>query len=408
MTTRSTSSTSHSSSATIETRCWASTSSGLRGITVSSISPSRIRFATTAHSSRSARNLGKIRPLETSLSWWPARPMRCRPRETDFGDSTWITRSSAPMSIPSSSELVATRQGSLPDLSSSSTTSRSSWASEPWWARAISSNGAASRRSSLASLRASRAVVLGRRKLLAAALVVELVEALGEPFGAAAVVDEDDRRGVLADELQQLRVDRRPDRARVGGGVERGFERARVDPVGREHRAALTRPPPEASRGGGRTPGSVMSSTGTTISQVQVLADPGVDDLAFALRADEELGDPLERALSRREADPLRLGIALAVTRCERRSSVSARWEPRLDWATAWISSTITASTPVRISRTCEVIIRYSDSGVVIRMSGGLRFIAWRSFCGVSPVRRPTETSAPMPFSGARRLRSTS
>ena len=116
VTTRSTSSTCHSSSATIETRCWASTSSGLRGITVSSISPSRIRFATTAHSSRSARNLGKIRPFETSLSWWPARPTRCRPRETDFGDSTWITRSRAPMSIPSSSELVATRHGSLPGL----------------------------------------------------------------------------------------------------------------------------------------------------------------------------------------------------------------------------------------------------------------------------------------------------
>ncbi len=83
-------------------------------------------------------------------------------------------------------------------------------------------------------------------------------------------------------------------------------------------------------------------------------------------------------------------------------------WAPRLVGATAWISSTITASTPVRILRACEVIIRYSDSGVVIRMSGGLRSIACRSFCGVSPVRRPTATSAPIPASGARRLRSTS
>ena len=66
VTRRSTSSTSHSSSAAIETRCWASTSSGFCGITVSSISPSRMRLATTAHSSRSARNLGKIRPFETS------------------------------------------------------------------------------------------------------------------------------------------------------------------------------------------------------------------------------------------------------------------------------------------------------------------------------------------------------
>ena len=144
MTRRSTSSTSHSSSAHIETRCWASTSSGLRGITVSSISPSRIRLATTAHSSRSARNFGKMRPSETSSSAWPARPIRCRPRVTDFGDSTWITRSTAPMSIPSSSEEVATRHGSCPDLSSSSTTCRSSWASEPWWARAISTGAVGS------------------------------------------------------------------------------------------------------------------------------------------------------------------------------------------------------------------------------------------------------------------------
>ena len=70
---------------------------------------------------------------------WPARPIRCRPRVTDFGDSTWITRSTAPMSIPSSREEVATRQGSWPDLSISSTTVRSSWDREPWWARAISS-----------------------------------------------------------------------------------------------------------------------------------------------------------------------------------------------------------------------------------------------------------------------------
>ena len=57
---------------------------------------------------------------------------------TDFGDSTWITRSTAPMSIPSSSDEVATRQGSWPPFSISSITSRSSCASEPWCARATS------------------------------------------------------------------------------------------------------------------------------------------------------------------------------------------------------------------------------------------------------------------------------
>jgi hypothetical protein len=41
-------------------------------------------------------------------------------------------------------------------------------------------------------------------------------------------------------------------------------------------------------------------------------------------------------------------------------------------------------------------------------MSGGLRSIAARSFCGVSPVRMATEMSPPMPWSGARRFRSMS
>ena len=85
-----------------------------------------------------------------------------------------------------------------------------------------------------------------------------------------------------------------------------------------------------------------------------------------------------------------------------------ARCAPRLVWATAWISSTITASTSVSVSRAREVSIRYSDSGVVMSTSAGLRSICWRSFCGVSPVRMATSMSPPMPFSGARRFFSTS
>ena len=74
--------------AAIATICCASTSSAFRGTTVVSISPSRIRRATTAHSSRSARNLGKMRPRLTSPTEWPARPIRWSPRATDLGDST--------------------------------------------------------------------------------------------------------------------------------------------------------------------------------------------------------------------------------------------------------------------------------------------------------------------------------
>ena len=125
------SSTAISSSAQIATTCWARTSRGFRGIAVSSIAPSRIAFATTAHSSRSARNFGKMRPFETAPSSCPARPTRWRPRATDFGLSTWTTRSTAPMSIPSSRLEVATRHGMRPAFRSSSISTRCSRASEP-------------------------------------------------------------------------------------------------------------------------------------------------------------------------------------------------------------------------------------------------------------------------------------
>ncbi len=78
----------------------------------------------------------------------------------------------------------------------------------------------------------------------------------------------------------------------------------------------------------------------------------------------------------------------------------------------------ITVSTLPRISRAWLVSIRNSDSGVVIKMSGGVVVSLRRSAGLVSPLRSPTVTSdrlVPrrsavwrMPASGARRLRSTS
>jgi hypothetical protein len=52
--------------------------------------------------------LGEQRAAEGSPTWWPARPMRCRPRLTAPGEETCTTRSTAPMSMPSSSDEVAT------------------------------------------------------------------------------------------------------------------------------------------------------------------------------------------------------------------------------------------------------------------------------------------------------------
>ena len=189
-----------------------------------------MRRATTAHSSRSPRNLGKIRPRLTSPTPWPARPMRCSPRATDLGDSICRTRSTAPMSIPSSSELVATRQGSSPALSSSSTLVRSSRASEPWWARAISASASSLRRSATRS---------AERRLLTKT-IVELW---------------------LAHELEQLGVDRRPDRAARGlaAGEPARADRIRARPPRRDRRVrSSTR---RAPRCAGRAPCGAPAST---------------------------------------------------------------------------------------------------------------------------------------------------
>ena len=57
------------------------------------------------------------------------------PLATDGGASIWMTRSIAPMSMPSSSEEVATRPRICPALSRSSISIRCGRASEPWCAR---------------------------------------------------------------------------------------------------------------------------------------------------------------------------------------------------------------------------------------------------------------------------------
>ncbi len=101
--------------------------------------------------------------------------------------------------------------------------------------------------------------------------------------------------------------------------------------------------------------------------------------------------------------------------RCSSRSSDRARCAPRLVGTSAWISSTMTVSTARRASRLADVRSRYSDSGVVIRMSAGSRLKRARSDAGVSPVRTemagitcgtPSRAATlVMPATGARRLR---
>jgi len=62
--------------------------------------------------------------------------------------------------------------------------------------------------------------------------------------------------------------------------------------------------------------------------------------------------------------------------------------------ATAWISSTMIVRTFRSIARLrSAVTIRYSDSGVVMRKSGGRFSMAARSAAAVSPVRTATRMS---------------
>ena len=112
-----------------------------------------MRCTTIAASRRSPRYFGKILPTLGSPTWCPARPTRWIPRATDPGDSTSTTRSTVPMSMPSSRLEVATMPRSRPSFSSDSTCTRCSRASEPWCARTSSSPASSLR---LAASRSAR------------------------------------------------------------------------------------------------------------------------------------------------------------------------------------------------------------------------------------------------------------
>ena len=203
-------------------------------------------------------------------------------------------------------------------------------------------------------------------------LAGELVQARGQALGAAGarctntIVD-----AVRADQLEQPRVDRRPDRratSAAGSRVGVGSLRA------------------------GR-PSSAMSSTGTIDLEVERLAVAGVDDRDRARRpsarvAAEEPRDLLERALRGRQPDPLRRRLGRSASS---RSSESARCAPRFVAASAWISSTITSATPRSVSRAArrehqvERLGRRDQDVGRLAASGAPLVLA-----GVSPVRTPT------------------
>ena len=156
-----------------------------------------------------------------------------------------------------------------------------------------------------------------------------------------------------------------------------------------------------------------MSSTGTETVRSQFFRDGGATISTGA----EPARNCATSSLGSTVADsPIRwAGLGSSASS---RSSDTARCAPRLVPATAWTSSTMIVSTSLRVSRALDVSIRKSDSGVVMRISGGWLSSERRSDAVVSPDRTPTVMSGAgrsrrlavcvMPISGARRLRSTS
>ena len=171
----------------------------------------------------------------------------------------------------------------------------------------------------LEPLLARDAAVVRPHQLLAG----QLVQARGQPLGQPPRVHEDQRGPMRPDELQQPRVD----------ATARSSDVASGPAAGRRSTSSSM-------------PGHVLDRHDHL--EVELLARAGVHDLDLAVRS-----PPRKAAIAssgRCVADrPMRCGSASA--RWLRRSRLSARCAPRFVAAMACTSSTMTCSTPRRISR---------------------------------------------------------
>ena len=130
----------------IVTRCWTRTSNGLSWVARFSIRPaSAARRAATASTSSSVLVGTSVIRLARPGAW-PLRPARWSRRATPFAEPICSTRSTGRKSTPRSSDEVATTAFRRPSLRPSSTQSRTSLSSEPWWsATTPAQSGRASR-----------------------------------------------------------------------------------------------------------------------------------------------------------------------------------------------------------------------------------------------------------------------
>ncbi len=229
------SSTEISSSAEIATICCARTSSGLRGIVVSSIAPSSMRLRDDGRLEQVGAELGEEAALgdRAELVARTADALQAagdRLRRLDLDDEVDGAHVDP--------ELERRGRDQARDL--------------PRLEQLLD----------LGPLLAGDRAVVGAGDLL----LRELVQPEGEPLGEAAVVDEDDGGAVLAHEPEQLGVDRRPDRLRrarrrAEQSVAPARRRAPACPRrGRRSRGrAPSRGPRPRARSAGRPPRSGRS-----------------------------------------------------------------------------------------------------------------------------------------------------
>ena len=90
-------------------------------MTMASSRPRRTPRSSAAHSTSSSRVVGYKNPRGVPDRVWLDRPTRCRKVAMLRGEPIWHTSSTGPMSMPSSSEAVATRARRSPARSRAST-----------------------------------------------------------------------------------------------------------------------------------------------------------------------------------------------------------------------------------------------------------------------------------------------
>src|SRR5579884_1376935 len=114
--------------------CCARISSGASGTAMESSSLWRMARTSAAHSNNSSRVVAKNLPFGDASRQCPERPILWRATAIDRGEPIWQTRSTVPISIPNSSEAVATSTRNSPALSFFSAASRSLRERLPWCA----------------------------------------------------------------------------------------------------------------------------------------------------------------------------------------------------------------------------------------------------------------------------------